>query len=71
MKILIMNGSPHSHGNTAGMIGTFKTAAEQAGHEVTTVSARSTSPVAGPANTAIPKGTASARRKTTWPNCWR
>ncbi|MDD4669380.1 MAG: flavodoxin family protein [Candidatus Methanomethylophilus sp.] len=38
MKILIMNGSPHSHGNTAGMIGTFKTAAEQAGHEVTVYS---------------------------------
>jgi len=34
MKILVLNGSPRPHGDTAGMVAAFKEAAEQAGHEV-------------------------------------
>lgn len=34
MKILVLNGSPRPKGNTAEMVGTFKAAAESAGHQV-------------------------------------
>ena len=34
-KILIFNGSPRLHGNTAGLIDAFKQGAERKGHEVT------------------------------------
>ena len=37
MNILVLNGSPRPNGNTAGMIKTFKTEAESAGHTVNTV----------------------------------
>lgn len=37
MKILVLNGSPRSHGSTAEMITVFKKSAENAGHEVTVV----------------------------------
>ncbi len=35
MKILILNGSPHQHGDTSKMIAMFKETAEKTGHEVT------------------------------------
>lgn len=34
-KIIILNGSPRLHGNTAGLIDTFKQNAEKRGHEIT------------------------------------
>lgn len=34
-KIIILNGSPRLHGNTAGLIDTFKKSAEKEGHEIT------------------------------------
>lgn len=34
MKILVLNGSPRSNGNTAGMVKTFRQAAEGHGHQV-------------------------------------
>ena len=37
MNILVLNGSPRPNGSTAGMIKTFKTEAESAGHTVNTV----------------------------------
>ncbi len=38
MDILILNGSPRPHGDTAKMVSAFKTAAENAGHKVTAIS---------------------------------
>ena len=35
MKITVLNGSPRPNGNTAGMVKTFREAAETAGHTVT------------------------------------
>lgn len=35
MKITILNGSPRTNGNTAGMVKTFRESAEAAGHTVT------------------------------------
>lgn len=35
-QILILNGSPRKHGNTAALIDAFTQGAEQAGHQVTT-----------------------------------
>lgn len=37
MKILVLNGSPRIHGNTAAMIGAFARGAKENGHEVTVV----------------------------------
>ena len=37
MRILVLNGSPRPHGNTAEMVAVFKESAEEAGHEVTVI----------------------------------
>ena len=34
MKILILNGSPHSNGNTKALVDAFSKGAQNAGHEV-------------------------------------
>ena len=34
MKVLVLNGSPRSHGNTSKMTAAFKETAEAAGHDV-------------------------------------
>ena len=34
MKILILNGSPHSNGNTKALVDAFSKGAQSAGHEV-------------------------------------
>ncbi|MDO5134260.1 MAG: flavodoxin family protein [Eubacteriales bacterium] len=34
MKIVVLNGSPHTEGNTAALVSAFKKGAEAAGHEV-------------------------------------
>ena len=39
MKILVLNGSPHSQGSTKDMVNAFKKGAESAGHIVDVVSA--------------------------------
>ena len=36
MKILILNGSPHSNGATADMVAAFEKGAKEAGNEVVT-----------------------------------
>lgn len=37
MRILILNGSPHPNGNTAGMVEAFAQGAREAGHTVTVI----------------------------------
>ena len=37
MKILVLNGSPHSQGSTKDMVNAFKKGAESAGHIVDVV----------------------------------
>lgn len=37
MKILVLNGSPHLHGNTAAMVGAFAKGARENGHQVNVV----------------------------------
>lgn len=39
MKILVLNGSPRTNGNTEAMINSFKAGAETAGHTVTVIQA--------------------------------
>ena len=37
MKILILNGSPHTHGNTTAMVEAFVEGAEKNSHDITVV----------------------------------
>ena len=37
MKILVLNGSPRPHGNTAAMVAAFAKGAKENGHEVDVV----------------------------------
>ena len=37
MKILVLNGSPHSHGNTTAMVNAFVEGAEKNNHDITVV----------------------------------
>ena len=37
MRILVLNGSPRPHGNTAEMVAVFKESAEKTGHAVSVI----------------------------------
>ena len=63
MKILVLNGSPHSQGSTKDMVNAFKKGAESAGHIVDVVDVCKKKIGVWHVNTVIAKDTVSVFRR--------